>query len=210
MFDQFIHTFGADVASYLGAALAGVAGYWCSKALRSYKDWRKYKNNVSIPKLLSKDIGVYKYLTELLVQTNADRAYVLLFHNGVFYINKGSHMKVSCTHEIVRTGVSREQDSIQEKLASKFAEQITQIIQENVSVTKIDPDNNSYFHQMKRSQGVDTVISAVMRDGEIIEGVISVNYLAGNEVPDTTLEDRKHLVKEAAETVGFLLRKVDE
>jgi hypothetical protein len=58
-------------------------------------------------------------LTELMVQTKADRAFVVQFHNGTYYINKANQMKMSCTHEIVKEGISREQENLQDVILSR-------------------------------------------------------------------------------------------
>lgn len=214
MFELVLDKFSSELAAAAGGAAAGIFLYGIRLVWGRIKKYReemaKKRREEEIPKLVKKDVGVYRDLTELLVKTKADRAYVLQFHNGSYYVNQSSQMKLSCTHEIVRSGVSREQDSMQEVLVSKLAGKLDILSKENSAVFVIDETDQSYYGQMKKSQGVAVSIAAFMRDGNLIEGIVAINYLEGNDMVKTKLEKERLIVEEAAGNIGYLLRSEDE
>ncbi len=64
--------------------------------------------------------NIYTALDFLMSEMNADRAYILQFHNGGHYMSGRSQQKFSCTHEIVQRGISRECDSSKNHIVSNF------------------------------------------------------------------------------------------
>lgn len=190
----------------LGAGLAGFVGYYVNKSIGSIKaHFKKKAERASVPELVKKDIGVYRDLTELLVQTEADRTFVIQFHNGTYYMNKAGQMKMSCTHEIVKDGVSREQDKMQDLLLSKYSSMVNSVIGSPYVEVCVKKDNY-YFAQLLRSQGVETCLLCVIKDDDIIEGLIGANYLEGHDKPKGAEEAIMTFTKK----IGFLLRSQDE
>lgn len=213
MFEFFIAKFGSEFSAAMGGATAGLLLYGLRTAWKLFKQHRhklrKHKREQEIPTLVKQDIGVYRDLTELLVETKSDRAYVMQFHNGSYYVNQGNQMKLSCTHEIVRSGVSREQDNMQNFLVSKFAAQLDRLSQSKSAIYNIAEDDETYFGQMNKSQGVSTFIASFIKDGNLIEGMVIINYLVGNDPEDKNLEKYAAIVEDVAGKVGYLLRNQD-
>lgn len=207
LIEELILRIGADTAAFIGATLAGFAGYYINKGMEAWKKHRRIKANNSIPDLIKKDIGVYRDLTELLVETTADRAFVMQFHNGTYYVNQANQMKMSCTHEIVREGISREQDKMQDLLLSRFPTVVGDIIS-NSSIVITVGKQDYYFEQLLRHQGVMKCFVAVMRDGALIEGLIGVSYVA-EESSKTDREIMKTL-ESYTNKIGFTLRLNNE
>jgi hypothetical protein len=215
MYEIIVQKFGIEVATGIGGAVAALVVYavkkgwqmWTSKKERKIKEEKEM-----IPRLVKRDIGVYRDLTELLVQMKADRAFIMQFHNGMYYANKGSQMKMSCTHEIVREGISREQEDMQDMLLSKFPQVISDLLSNPfVCFLTKEKDHAYYFSQLLKSQGVEKVFLSLIRDGDVLEGFLCVSYLQDESHHEGMSEDEAgKLTQDYANKIGFTLRKKDE
>lgn len=204
---ELVNYMGQETSGLVGAALGGFFMFLAHKGWDVYKAYRKRKALDIIPRLLDADLAVYQTLSQLQLETGADRAYVMQFHNGVYYLNQANHMKVSCTHEIVKDGIARIQDTMQDLLLSKFAAPLAEVLREGVSVFDADEQAESYYKSMIKSQGTAKSVAAIMMDGNVVEGSIVINYLEGSEILKLQdFEVVKQKVTEAAETIGFKLR----
>jgi len=67
--------------------------------------------------------SVYEQLSLLMI-TGADRVYILEFHNGTDFSSSTLHWKLNCTYELVRNGISRMQERLQNIKASSIADYI--------------------------------------------------------------------------------------
>jgi hypothetical protein len=209
MFEFFIHEFGLDFGAAVGGALAGVAIYGLKKAwevIAKHKVARARKESeMVLPNLIKKDIGVYRDLTELMIQTKADRAFVIQFHNGTYYVNKANQMKMSCTHEIVKEGISREQENMQDVLLSRTPIVAIDLLSKPYVFINTK-EQDSYFSQLLRNQGVTECVMAIMKDENIAEGFIGASFIS--EIEDSKTEIGK-VVAQFASKIGFTLRKSD-
>ena len=61
------------------------------------------------------------HLEHLLEGTGASRAYIFQFHNGVTFYSGQHAQRFSCTYEVVRAGVSREADNLQNLQVSVYS-----------------------------------------------------------------------------------------
>lgn len=198
---------GQESSAFIGAAIGGFIMYLVAKGWGIYRAYKKQKASEVIPHLVTADLAVYQTLTQLLIETGADRAYVTQFHNGVYYISQGSHMKMSCSHEIVKEGIARVQDSMQDLLLSKFAGPMSEVLKDGVAIFDTDIQEDSYFKNMVKSQGTARSVAAVIIDGNIVEGSVVLNYIEGNDMIkiqnfDVVMEK----MTSAAESIGFTLR----
>jgi hypothetical protein len=209
MYEIIIEKFGIEVATGIGGALVGLIIYASKMAWNawlSHKERKITEEKEMIPRLVKRDIGVYRDLTELLVAVGADRAFVMQFHNGTYYVNKGNQMKMSCTHEIVREGISREQEDMQDILLSRFPSTVNDLL--SSPYTSVSTKDQSYFFaQMLKNQGVNRCIMAVIKDGEIVEGFLGVSFLADENVNE---EEVGKLVIDYSQRIGYTLRKKDD
>ena len=62
---------------------------------------------------------IYTELVELRALTDADRAYVVRFHNGEVFLPDNHVWKVTCTHEVAKAGVTYEAARFQGVLVSR-------------------------------------------------------------------------------------------
>jgi hypothetical protein len=205
---EFAHYLLSESSAIIGAGLGGLAMVAVRKGWDIYKDYSKRKKNEAIPRLLDADLAVYQTLSQLLIETGADRAYVMQFHNGVYYINQGNHMKVSCTHETVKEGIARVQDTMQEVLLSKFAGPMTEVLKQRVAIFDTDNQPDSYYKNLIKSHGTSRSVAGIMMEGNVVEGALVINYLDGSEViKKQNISDIKQRVIEAADIIGFKLRE---
>jgi len=81
-------------------------------------DWYRYRKLHPIARSVLANRKVHTLLVELRTRTDADRAYIYLFHNGQVFSNKNPLWRMSCTQETCRQGISHEIDHRQSVLAS--------------------------------------------------------------------------------------------
>lgn len=95
-------------------------------ALTLYFLWYIKEKIKKHPDTIAKDdVKVYRSIYEqlsILFVTGADRVYILEFHNGTDFSSSILQWKLSCTYELVRNGISRMQDQLQDIKASSMAD----------------------------------------------------------------------------------------
>lgn len=191
--------------SLLGTLVLGAgSAVW----LRAKKGLKKLKKLYSISHLVETDIQVYTHLSELMLMTNTVRAFVFQLHNGAFYLNASNQMKMSCTHEVTKEGFAKEGKNMQDILLSQYSRAINDIVQKEYVFFNTDVDPHYAICQLLKSQGVKLAVLAKLSDGESMEGFIGITYWEGQEI-DWDMKDPTAIglrVKEAADSIGFLLR----
>lgn len=201
LLDYLFRESGILVGSAIGAAIV----FAITRGYQRYKQYVYNKRN-SISELINTDITVYRYLAELMYTLGADRVFVMQFHNGVYYVNNASQMKMSCTHEVTREGISRERRSMQDMLLSRFPVILNDLQNGALKLyaSKMK-GNDSYFFQMLREQGVQKCIANVMKEGTKLEGFVGVSFLNESSV-DNNEEYTMKLIDEITDKIGFVLR----
>jgi len=81
-------------------------------------DWFKYRKLHALARSVMANRNVHTSLVELRTKTEADRSYVVLFHNGQVFSNKNPVWRTSCTQESCKAGVSHLIEKHQNILAS--------------------------------------------------------------------------------------------
>lgn len=151
-------------------------------------------------------------LDYILEQTGSDRAYVLQFHNGGYYVSGKSQQKFSCTHESCTPGTSREAMRSQNHLVSNYHNYIHLLI-----------NNGEYYYsntaQIKDetlknlvlSKGVISLYNVPLKtlDGKII-GILGLDYVKNKADPIFTRCDKleitnKDQMKEFMRSQGRIL-----
>lgn len=84
-----------------------------------------------------KNRGIYNEIVELRAVTESDRAYVFRFHNGMEFLPSQPAWKLSCTHEVVRHGVTFESPKLQGLLVSLIPDIISPVLTGQSSVPGI-------------------------------------------------------------------------
>lgn len=218
--DIITHETGYVIAGLLGGALLA---FWTKLKklllimLLSFKS--RFKK--TIPAMIQRDMEIYNHLFDIKARTRADRVLVFQFHNGSYYTNSASQMKMSCTHEVVGEGISRESRNMQDLIISQFAGFTTKLIQESFFV--LDRENIDTYSMglMMSNQGVRTAAFALFRYEGVIEGFLAIIYLDDvlmdrRQKDVTVLDDRREddsegslpeIVATAAPRIGYILRK---
>lgn len=198
-----------DAATFISTGLGALTVYLIHKVRDMYKEYRRKSHN-SIPKLIESDLQVYQTLSELLYSTRCDRAFVLQFHNGTYYVNQANQMKSSCTHEVVREGISREQNNLKDLLLSRMAVTVSEIISHTTSEFIVHDGtmaNPNYFFQLLRDQGVSVFIASPMMNDNAVEGIIGLVYLDRDDYDRVrTANNIPFNLTTAAQKIGFTLR----
>lgn len=157
-------------------------------------EWLKTRRLHPIARAVRANKNVHTQLVELRTLTDADRAYVFLFHNGQHFSNKNPVWRLSCTQESCRTGISHEIEHSQGILSSTIWDGIaplfgdvtigiTPIEAENgkAFMVKVEDLNDTYFRRFMISRGIQTaVISAIIDHRKEVVGFLAVNYCLDN------------------------------
>jgi hypothetical protein len=193
---------GLDIISVLTgvvSAITAVAGMY----FKIRYDEKKSKEFSYDPNQHSSIVTALEYVLE---ETEADRAYVLEFHNGEHYFSGRSQQKVSCTYEVVSEGISAECHKIQNIRTSNFHGLIKDIASEK---TFACPDLKEYtediaFKSFLESKGVKSIFARPIKtlNGKIL-GIIALEYVKENR---TWGEEAEEFVKKQARVIsGYLI-----
>lgn len=173
---------------------------------------------------------IYRALIELRALTDADRAYVYRFHNGGEFLLSDPVWRVSCTHEIVRDGVTYEATNIQGILVSRIFELMEPIfsdasvpgmyrvkicegchceagckrVHKYISVVQTEHMPPSFSRFFLESQNIKTVVWAGMASRSIF-GSVGVNFTGSAVVEEGRLGEIARHVCRQAEKVRYAI-----
>ena len=95
-------------------------------------------------KTVERDMRIQDILSQLRLQTKADRCYILQFHNGNMFTCKNPMWKVSCTHESVTPGIRAILGAVQQILSSSVGVLLFPLwdgdLKNQSGITKISPE----------------------------------------------------------------------
>lgn len=193
---------GLDILSVLtGVISAGTAvfGMW----LKIKFDERKSKQFNYDPNLHSSVVAAIEYVRS---ETQADRVYVLEFHNGEHYFSGRSQQKLSCTYEVMSEGISAESHNMQNIRNSNFHGLVKSIVSET---TFRCPNLENYsqdigFKSFLERKGVQSMFARPIKtlNGRIV-GLLCLEYVKEKRAWSEEAED---FVKKQATTIsGYLI-----
>lgn len=146
---------------------------------------------------------IHTELVELRALVDSDRAYVLRFHNGNEFLPDNPVWKVTCTHEVVRPGVSYESANIQGIIVSRVHNLVDPVINgeskykgvsiadcnacalkakcdranKHVVVVQVGELDGSFSKFMLDGQNIKTVVQAgVVGTGGRVFGIVGVDF----------------------------------
>lgn len=193
---------GLDIISVLTgvvSAITAVAGMY----VKIRYDERKSKEFSYDPNQHSSIVTALEYV---LAETEADRAYVLEFHNGEHYFSGRSQQKLSCTYEVVSEGISSECHKIQNVRTSNFHGLTKDIASEKTfkcpNLEKYTDDIT--FKSFLEDKGVKSMFARPIKtlNGKIL-GIIILDYVKENRVWSDEAEE---FVKKQARVIsGYLI-----
>lgn len=124
-------------------------------------------------------------LDYILEQTGSDRAYVLQFHNGGYYVSGKSQQKFSCTHESCTPGTSREAIRSQNHLVSNYHNYIHLLINNGeYYYSNTQQIKDEALKNLVLSKGVVSLYNVPLKtlDGKII-GILGLDYVKNKADP---------------------------
>ena len=126
---------------------------------------------------LEGNLLVSNSLRELLKETDSDRAYIFRFHNGDAYYNGTHKNKFSCDYEVVKSGVSRQAQNLQNIPVTLYPEFISKVIENELYYSDIDAIENIVLKTSLKSQGVVSIgVAPYFRNGHLF-AMIGVDYI---------------------------------
>lgn len=193
---------GLDIISVLTgvvSAATAVLGMW----LKVRYDEKKSKEFNYDPNLHSSIISALEYVMS---ETNADRVYVVEFHNGEHYFSGRSQQKLSCTYEVVSEGISAESQGLQNIRTSNFHGLIKSIASET---TFRCPDLEVYsqdigFKSFLQTKGVKSMFARPIKtlNGKIV-GLLCLEYVKEKR---TWSDEAEEFAKKQARAIsGYLI-----
>jgi GAF domain-containing protein len=193
---------GLDIISVLTglvSAATAVLGVW----LKIKYDENKNKQLNYDPQLHGNVVTALEFILQ---ETEADRSYVLEFHNGEHYFSGRSQQKLSCTYEIVSEGISVESQNIQNIRVSNFHGLVKSISQDQTfacrNVDRYDDDMS--FRAFMQSKGVKSMFARPIKtlNGKII-GIIILEYV---KEPRRWSDDAEEFLKKQSRIIsGYLI-----
>jgi hypothetical protein len=123
------------------------------------KDWFiKKKNQNGIKKHIENNYKIHEKLVELRVELDANRVDVTQFHNGDYYTNNNSILKMSVSHEVLDGSTSSAMQQSQNILVSRFPEMFKQLATNDVYfVPNVDKLTNTELKSELKIRGTKSL-----------------------------------------------------
>jgi hypothetical protein len=193
---------GLDIISVLTgvvSAITAVVGMW----VKIKYDEKKSKEFNYDP---SSHTNVVSALNYVMNETQADRVYVMEFHNGEHYFSGRSQQKLSCTYEAVSEGISSECQKMQNIRTSNFHELVRCIASEQTFLCENTEEYNKdiMFKSFLEDKGVKSLFARPIKtlNGKIL-GIICLEYV--KEKRAWSDEAEEFTKKQARIVSGYLI-----
>jgi hypothetical protein len=132
--------------------------------IRSLVNWF-YKRKKTLREDLDASTKIIYILDKLIDDSNADRSTVYQFHNGDYFYTGHSIDKMSCTHEQVEPGISREQLGSQGIFTSSYRALMFDLLNKEVLIYKNVEEIEDYNTRIYFSRrGASSVVLTLLRD----------------------------------------------
>ena len=193
---------GLDIISVLTGVVScatAVVGVW----LKLKFDEKKSKQLNYDPNLHGSVISALEFTKS---ETEADRVYVMEFHNGENYFSGKSQQKLSCTYEVVSEGISCEYASLQNIRISNIHSMVQYIAMEKPficeDVEKYTDDIS--FKSFLQEKGVQSLFAQPVKslNGKIL-GVIIIEYVKEKRAWGVNAQD--FMEKQSRVISGYLI-----
>jgi hypothetical protein len=167
------------------AIISATATITCTLFGKLAMDRRKAAKKDPIMQDVENNENIEICLSYILDQMGADRAYIMQFHNGGYYISGKSQQKFSCSHEISSPGTSRECHDSQNHLISNYHNYISSIMnnQEYCYEDTKDIDDHA-FKNVIMTKGVLSIYNIPLKtlEGKII-GILGIDFVKNQATP---------------------------
>jgi len=189
---------GYIIAALISAGVT-IGSVWFKGKIKERKD-RVFNYD---PNLHSNVMTALEYMRQ---ETEADRVYILEFHNGEHYFSGRSQQKFSCTYEVVNEGISREVQDLQSIRISSMHYLIKDVVQGKTFVCKDVEEfcNDLSFRSFMETRGIKSMFARPIKtlNGKII-GVLAMDFVKEHRAWGPNAED--FLKKQAKIISGYLI-----
>ena len=170
---------------------------------------KKHEELIDVRANVNKTVN--SLIDRAMLRTNACRAYVFEFHNGITALGGLPFLKMSCTYEFVNEGVKSAQYMRDNIPLSLYSSMVDGIIENDYIV--LDPNNRSepYTHliyeMLVEQQTLKSIRVKILNSYKQVIGCFGVDFCREDRLPKTE-EDMvltTKLLKETAMKIGVLL-----
>lgn len=165
-------------------------------------------NNDRVVNQLAGNLLVSNSLNELMKETDSDRAYIFRFHNGDAYYNGTHKNKFSCDYEVVKAGIARQAQNLQNIPVTLYPEFIDKVIKNELYYKNIDSIENLVLKTALKEQGIISIaVAPYFRDGNLF-AMIGVDYVRETDSAkfDENSSEVINKFTEKAQSIGELLK----
>ncbi len=195
----FLDQFLGKIEFFVYAILS--LGFAVKLIMDSIEKIKKYliRKNSGLSKNNERNEKINRVLIEMVSKYHAMRALVYQFHNGEHFYSKNSIVKISCSHEKTRTGISEIIDNDQNKNISSLSRLIEIILEKKYLLVSTENDVTDYGILLSLEHGVDYILRVAIKNkvNEVVAiGVIHFDsYLSlkqiENKIQDILLDFKK-------------------
>lgn len=175
-----------ESSHWIGYALIGPLFYGVAQyVLGQYKiKWEERKRHKSVSLSSEKNNKINELLTELRVKTDADRAFMTMFHNGDKYINGSEILMATRTNESVSGGTAYDAGFYHRMLISLVPEEMKMVEEAGPTYTFTKDLHDCKFKRMLIGREVEAFSRcAIRKNGDII-GFAGLDYRFEQPKPD--------------------------
>jgi hypothetical protein len=225
-----VDDFWKEIGKILGLLSLGVVLLFAERMRAWLTEWWKSRGLNPIARAVKMCRAIHELLVELRVQLDADRVYVMQFHNGQVFTSNNPVYRMSCTQETVCTAVSRQQDKLQgimvetawRELEPMFGDQelagIELIHEDEADEGKLPLRGTYYYRVASLPEGafkssmiargvVVAAISPMLDPRRNIVGFVAADFCSDKFKEDATMPTELHRVTHCAANVWYALQQ---
>lgn len=183
--------------------------YVFQNEIKRVVDLRIMKEDIVLASI-NTDALIEEALEDLLLATGADRAYIFRFHNGVTYYNGSHKSRMSCDYEVVRSGVTREAQRLQDIPTGLYSRWLKSVIEYKMFITDLSQVRDLRTRKTLEIQGIKGLgVVPYYRDGKIF-ALIGVDYISNIQQEEANFfrinqEEKINAFRNVCDNIGDLL-----
>jgi len=134
----------------------------------------------SVKKTVGDITQVVERLAELRAHMGAERAYVLQFHNGCYFVNGSPILRMSCTHESVAPGVAPIKNHSKDIMVNHVLEAVSFLSEFErgslPAVRQVSSIADCFYKSVVVSQGAETIVQYPLYKNTQVIGMLVVDF----------------------------------
>ena len=157
---------------------------------------KKIEKVDEIKKDITNNVLVYQMLNDLMVNYNADRAYIFQFHNSIKYYDATHRNKQSMTFEVCSNGISSEGQNLQNIPVSLYPLFLQQIMLERMNYCDVNYIKEHTTKMELLRQGIKSIcIAPYFKNGYFV-AYIGIDYVKEKMPKDIDYKEFKQFTNE--------------